>query len=82
MNCDKKQFTKLEAQTVLNRMTSTGQWNKKDGKGRYYHCQYCNHWHITSLFIPSDEYVSKRSSDFTNAELKHTDKWNDLINKE
>jgi len=44
--CDKRKFTKKEAQTALNFLK--GMRGKKARKEkRYYHCPDCNFWHLT-----------------------------------
>ena len=44
--CKKVQFSKKEAQTALNNRKTRGkQWSKEC---RYYYCEYCNKWHLTS----------------------------------
>ena len=48
--CDKKQFSKREAQGALNRnrhiKSKKGQKRRKEV--RFYHCPECNMWHLTS----------------------------------
>ena len=38
--------SKKDAQSKLNFLITTGQWNKKQ-KGRIYHCNQCMAWHLT-----------------------------------
>ncbi len=78
-NCDKKQYSKVKAQTVLNKLINSGKWNRKSAKGRIYPCPYCNFWHITSSI---DDKITSLGSKFRIEPLKHTDKWNELINKD
>lgn len=44
--CNKKQFTKKEAQGALNNRRKLSDRFAKEK--RYYHCPDCNMWHLTS----------------------------------
>ena len=52
-DCKKQKLTKVEAVTLLNfinkrkvnRYRKLGKYRKEC---RYYQCQYCNYWHLTS----------------------------------
>lgn len=43
--CQKKQYTKVEAQGALNVMLA----NHSASTGRVYECEECNAWHVTSI---------------------------------
>ena len=53
MECTKQKLTKIEAITLLNFINS-GKVNRFRRQGkyrretRYYHCPFCNSWHLTS----------------------------------
>lgn len=70
--CEKAKFTKAEAQTALNIFLKKGTFKNKFG--RVYECFNCGYWHLTSQ--PLNPRVVE------DPELKHTDKWNDLLNNE
>lgn len=44
--CDKKCFTKIEAQSALNHNKHSGKQYRKEQ--RMYYCEDCNAWHLTS----------------------------------
>lgn len=72
--CDKKRFTKKQAQTVLNALINNGLWNKKEGRGRYYFCPPCGCWHITSRMDHSTKAPEK-----SDVVLTQKDKWQELL---
>lgn len=47
-NCDKKQFTKLEAEGALKQARHHRKQEKYRKECRMYHCPDCNMWHLTS----------------------------------
>jgi hypothetical protein len=68
--CDKYQYSKVEAQTQLNRLLKKGTF--KHGFGRIYPCNNCGFWHLTSEPLQN----KKEQSVF----LKYISDWKKLMN--
>lgn len=58
--CYKKSFTKVEAQAILNKNKDDRGRRQNRGRreNRYYHCEECNLWHLTSM--DEDSYNLKK----------------------
>jgi len=57
--CTKIKYNKREAQTALNFLHSKRKFKCRREK-RYYHCDDCNGWHLTSKDLYDDEKTGKQ----------------------
>jgi hypothetical protein len=73
---DKVPFTKKGAKTSMNKLISSGSWNKKQGSGRIYHCPICKWWHITSKL---DTEPIESYKEFVEVNLKHKNEFLKLM---
>jgi len=68
--CDKKQFSKVEAETSLNLLRKKGSF--REAYGRIYPCKNCGFWHLTAQVL-----IDKEPPKTTH--LAYFDKWLALI---
>ncbi len=71
--CNKKQFTKIEAEKALKRNKKSSKQYRKEV--RYYYCGECNSHHLTSKKLVDDE-------DLLEIELTNIDRWKQLFQNE
>lgn len=61
MGCDKKSYTKKEANEVINSFKKGRKGEKRPKRipKRIYHCDECNMWHVTSKDRKDDKRFKK-----------------------
>lgn len=72
IECDKAKFTKRQAQEKMNILISSGTWNKKQSRGRIYHCPLCKCWHLTSK-LDTEKIEDYKA--FMEVDLKHKEEF-------
>ena len=72
VECNKKKFNKREAKSALILlMNSNKSWRRES---RYYHCPFCNYWHLTSK--------DRGEGKIQEIKLINEDQWLKLLNKD